>query len=78
MKKHNDIFEVLRKIIQRKQIKGLIVGYPLDENGNTVVHANFVERWISHMWSRGVGVRIPITLVNEYGSTLSAKVHIAE
>ena len=59
-------------------MKGIIVGYPLNEQGKPMLHCNFIERWIEHMWAIGIAKKIPVTLVNEYGSTMEAKVQIAE
>ena len=54
------------------------MGYPLDENLKPMLHCNFIERWVEHMWAIGVAKKVPVTLVNEHGSTIQAKVHIAE
>ena len=75
---NNAVFGEIRKIIAMKKIKGIVVGYPLNENGEPMVLCNFIERYLSHMWSLGIGKYTPVTLVNEYGSTMKAKVLIAE
>ena len=72
------MFRALAKILSTKNAKGLIIGYPLDHEGKPMKHCNFVERWVEHMWSLGIGKRIPVTLVNEYSSSLGAKVLLAE
>ena len=61
-----------------KNIKGIIIGYPLDHDNKPMLHCNFIERWIHHMWSLGIAKTVPLTLVNEHGSSMMAKVHIAE
>ena len=66
---NNSVFGELRKIIQRKNVKGIIVGYPLGHDGKPLVHCNYIERWIEHMWYLGIAKRVPVTLVNEHGST---------
>ena len=55
-----------------------MVGYPLNAKGEPQVHCTYIERWVEHMWSIGVAVKVPVTLVNEYNSSMQAKVHIAE
>ena len=72
------MYAELRKIILNKNIKGLVIGYPLDSDGNPMVHCNYIERWIEHMWSLGIAKNVPVTLVNEHGSSMQAKVLIAE
>ena len=78
LRKNNAMYAEMRKIISSKNIKGIVIGYPLDIDGNSTLHCNFIERWIQHMWSLGIGRNVPVTLVNEYGSSLEAKVKIAE
>ena len=48
---NNSVFGELRRLITNKHIKGLVVGYPLDEQGRPMLHCNFIERFLSHMWS---------------------------
>ena len=76
--KYDPMFWELQKIIRRKNVKGIVVGYPLDVNGQPQLHCNFIERWVEHMWYIGVARKTPVTLVNEYNSTMVAKTHIAE
>ena len=71
------MYAEMRKIISSKNIKGIVIGYPLDADGNATLHCNFIERWIQHMWSQGIGRNVPVTLVNEYGSSVEAKIRIA-
>ena len=68
--KNDDIFGALRKIIFSKNIKGLIIGYPLSEEGKPDLHCRFIERWIDHMWSLQIAKTVPVTLVNEYNSSM--------
>ena len=72
------MFHALAKIILSKNIKGMVIGYPLDSDNQPMRHCYFVERWIEHMWSLGIGKRVPVTLMNEYASSMDAKVLIAE
>ena len=72
------MFGELRRVLKSKNIKGIVVGYPLDDKGVPMLHCNFIERYLSHMWSMGIGKYVPVTLVNEYGSSMRAKVLIAE
>ena len=74
----NSLFGEIRRLIQVKNIKGIVVGYPLDDQGRPTLHCNFIERYLAHMWSLGIAKYVPVTLVNEYGSSMSAKVLIAE
>ena len=74
----NGLFIELGKIIKNRNIKGIVVGYPLDYEGKPMVHCNYVEKWIEHMWFLGVAKFVPVTLVNEHGTSTEAKVHIAK
>lgn len=78
MSKNDSLFGEIRKIIFNKNVKGIIVGYPLDNEGKPMLHCNFIERWIEHMWSLGIAKNVPVTLVNEHGSSMQAKVLIAQ
>ena len=78
LKKQNAVFGAVRKLISQKNVKGIVVGYPLDEDLRPTIHCNYIERWLAHMWSLGIAKRVPVTLVNEYGSSMEAKVQIAE
>mmetsp|Transcript_19753 Transcript_19753/g.30476 ORF Transcript_19753/g.30476 Transcript_19753/m.30476 type:complete len:198 (-) Transcript_19753:225-818(-) len=76
---HSDgLFAEIRRLLMRRQVKAIVVGYPIGKNGRPTPHCNFIERWVEHMWSLGIGKRVPVTLVNEYGSSMEAKVLIAE
>ena len=37
----------------------------------------FIERFIEHMWEHEK-IKLPVTLINEYGSSMEAKAQIAE
>lgn len=37
----------------------------------------FIEKFIEHMWVNA-NIRVPVTLVNEYNSSMEAKARIAE
>ena len=67
---NNSAFGELRKIIMRKKVKGIVVGYPLNEKGETQALCNFIERYLEHMWAIGIGKNVPVTLFNEYNSSM--------
>jgi RNase H-fold protein (predicted Holliday junction resolvase) len=71
---NKDVFVELKRLIQKKNIKGIVVGYPLDYSGQPLFHCNYIERWVEHMWYLGIGKHVPVTLVNEHGTTMQAKV----
>jgi putative Holliday junction resolvase len=74
-----DIMETCRKIrniIRSKHVKGLVVGYPLDENGEPTRHCQYIQEFLGHLSFDGQ-LRTPVTLVNEYGSSMEAKALIA-
>ena len=64
----------LRNIIRNKQVKGIIVGYPLDKDGNPAgTHCRFIEDFLEFLAMQKVLRNIPVTLVNEYESSMVAK-----
>jgi RNase H-fold protein (predicted Holliday junction resolvase) len=74
-----DIREVARQlnnIIRSKNVKGLIVGYPLDDKMMPTRHCNYIEEFINQLNWNGQ-LRSPVTLINEYGSSVEAKAQIA-
>jgi RNase H-fold protein (predicted Holliday junction resolvase) len=54
-----------------------MVGYPLNNKNEHTQHCMFVEKFIEHMWVNEK-VRVPVTLVNEFNSSMEAKAKIAE
>ena len=66
----------IRNIIRSKHVKGLVVGYPLDENGEPTRHCQYIQEFLGHLSFDGQ-LRTPVTLVNEYGSSMEAKALIA-
>ena len=70
------MLQSLRNVIKNKQIKGIVVGYPLDHDGNPVRHCRFVEDFLELLAKNGVLRNIPVTLVNEYDSSMQAKAKI--
>lgn len=71
------VCRVIRNVIGSKQIKGLVVGYPLDEQGQPTKHCEFIQDFLYTLHVM-VNMKTPVTLVNEYGSSQSAKVQIAQ
>ena len=58
-------------------MKGIVVGYPLNKDGNpSGRHNRFIEDFLEHLASEKVLRNIPVTLVNEYNSTMQAKAQI--
>ncbi len=57
-------------------MKGLVVGYPLSNMNEHTLQCQYVERFIEYMWTEE-RVRLPVTLVNEYNSSMEAKARIA-
>ncbi len=67
----------LRNIIKNKHIKGIVVGYPLKEDGSPAGrHNRFIEDFLMSLASERVFRNIPVTLVNEYDSSMEAKAQI--
>ena len=58
-------------------IKGMVVGYPLDNKQAHTIQCMFVEKFIEYMWNQE-GIRVPVTLVSEYNTSMEAKAQIAE
>ena len=55
-------------------MKGIIVGYPLDKDGNPVSkHCRFIEDFMERLAIEKVLRNIPVTLVNEYETSVIAK-----
>lgn len=67
------VCRVIRNVVGSKQIKGLVVGYPLDEQGQPTKHCEFIQDFLYTLHAM-TGLKTPVTLVNEYGSSQSAKV----
>ena len=67
----------LRNTMRNKHVRGLVVGYPLDENGKPTVHCHFIEKFLETLTAHKVISGVPVTLVNERGSSMAAKVQIA-
>jgi len=73
----NDVYRQIKNTIRSKHVKGLIVGYPLDHDNQPMKHCVFIQEFLDGLASRGT-LKIPVTLVNEYGSTIRAKTEIAK
>ena len=60
-------------------MKGIVVGYPLDKDGNPMgKHNVFIEDFLEQLAEKGVLRSTPVTLVNEYESSMQAKAKIFE
>ena len=70
------MLQSLRNVIKNKQIKGIVVGYPLDQDGNPQNHCRYVEDFLEMLAHYNVLRNIPVTLVNEYDSSMQAKAKI--
>ena len=68
--------QVLRNIIRSKHVKGIVVGYPLNEEGQGTRHCEFIEGFLERVAAQQVFRSVPITLVNEYNSSMMAKAQI--
>ena len=64
----------LRNTLRNKHIRGIVVGYPLDIEGKPTRHCFFIEEFLEVLAVNKVLGGIPVTLVNEYGSSVQAKV----
>ena len=65
------LYQNLKNIIKNKQVKGIVVGYPLDKDGSPAgKHNRFIEDFLAVLAQNQVFGNIPITLVNEYDSTM--------
>ena len=64
----------MKQLVIRKQIKGLIVGYPLYE-GKESFHCKFICSLIDYMGDGGY-LKCPVTLIDETRSTKDAAVKI--
>ena len=66
--------QYLRNTIRNKHIKGIVVGYPLNEEGKASRHCKYIETFLEELAEKKVLKQIPLTLVNEYNSSMMAKV----
>ena len=68
------MYQKLRNIIKNKQVKAIVVGYPLDKEGNpSGRHNKFIENFLDLLADQKVLRNIPVTLVNEFDSSMEAK-----
>ncbi len=72
----SSFFNALRILIRSKQVKGLVIGYPLTAKNEYTLQCQYVEKFVEYMWSEQK-LRVPVTLVNEYNSSMEAKAKIA-
>ncbi len=67
----------IEKAIRDNKVRGLVVGYPLEENKPVIIifiktpHAFFIENFIKHLTREEI-LDIPVTFVNEQLSTFQA------
>ncbi|CDW85724.1 holliday junction resolvase [Stylonychia lemnae] len=74
---NSGFFILLKHLIDKKHVKGIVAGYPLHNKNQFSTHCIFIEKFIEHMWTHEK-IRVPVTLVNEYGTSLEAKARVAE
>lgn len=72
-----DVYRQIKNAIRSKHAKGLIVGYPLDDQNQPSKHCDFIEEFLRGLAASGP-FKTPVTLVNEYGSSIAAKTEIAK
>ena len=53
-----------------------MVGYPLDAEGRAARHCGYIEAFLEAVAAKKVFRNVPITLVNEYNSSMLAKAQI--
>ena len=70
------MFQAIQNIIRNKHVKGIIVGYPLNEHGEGTRHCKFIEEFLDTLAARKVFRSVPVTLINEYNSTMMAKLQV--
>ena len=66
-------YQAMQNIIRSKHVRGIVVGYPLNEDGQGTRHCKFIEEFLDALAARKVFRSVPVTLVNEYNSTMMAK-----
>ena len=77
----NDFYgfcQYLRNTIRGKHVKGIVVGYPLNAEGTATRHCVFIQDFLEQIAAQKVFRSLPITLVNEYNSSMMAKVQIVK
>eukprot|EP00347_Sterkiella_histriomuscorum_P009578 403340669 len=77
--KNESFFNMLKHTIRNRNVKGLVIGYPL-YNMNSLQNGTmcqFIEKFIEYMWQEG-GIKLPVTLINEQGSSLEAKARLSD
>jgi len=69
---HNfEFYSYLKSMIKERQVKGLIIGYPLHNNQRTPT-SSYVEDFTRFLLSKEE-VRLPVTFVNEEYTTILAR-----
>ena len=69
----------MKNVIKNKHVKGVVVGYPLDKDGSPMnKHCVFIEELLELLAKERVFGNVPVTLVNEYESSMQAKRKIFE
>lgn len=67
---NQDFFDGLQKIIKVHKVKGLIVGYPIQDNKPSQ-NAYFVESLVKYLYKNKI-IDLPCTFINEAFSTFEA------
>ena len=62
----------MRNLIHYKHIKGIAVGFPLNEYGKEMKHCQFIKRFIAK-FHRLSAPNTPVVLINESYTTRDAK-----
>ncbi len=62
--------EYLRTLCIQRQVKGLIFGLPLDENGRSTTQSKYCKKYAHNI---AINLNLPLAWVNEHSSTWEAK-----
>ena len=65
---HRDL-EKIKALCSERKVKGLVIGIPLDKDGNTTVQAKYC---INYGRKIAKELALPLALVNEHSSTWAA------
>ena len=68
---NKEFFKNINKIIDDYNIKGIIVGLPIQDNNIISRHSIFIEGLLKHMHREKI-LNIPTTFINESYSTFQA------
>ena len=68
-KNNEEDMNYIRKICIQRQVKGLIIGLPLDENGKETVQSEFCKTFGGKIAKM---LKLPFVFINEHSSTWEA------